>query len=302
MSKSFRVFVFFLSAVFWVLFSWVATIKSVAASHPQAGYQNQLAEAIEAEDSLQMARIYRSAGIDLMYQSSYTEAMKLLEEGLVVARQINNPRAIASFLNLLAECNSKLGNYPVAFELYEEVGDIYLSIPDSVGYAGLLINVACEYQDLGDHRQAIQSAIKAIQVKEETRDSMQLAFFYIKMAELLEAFHYESYEQWLFRAYALIRNPNHSAFYTTITIYNNLGQYYKKLDKTDMAMLYYDSVYVLSRQYGHTDGMEVGLSNLAMLAAQNHDYARALELHKEAILISEQGQNVFRRVGHLINA
>ncbi len=261
-----------------------------------------LAEAMEQGDSLQMTRQYRSIGVEYTYMSRFEEARHFLYKGLELAKALDNPRAIAAISNNLAECYAKLGDRTAALALYEEVGMIYLGIPDSVGYAGFLINLAAELQDMGENSIAMERAMLAVQVKEETGDSTNLAFFYNKLAELLENSHPERAREWLMKAYALIHVPKYSAMNTNISIYNNLGKIYRDLGAYESALAYYDSVYLLSSERGHLDGIEVGLSNQALIHARLGHTEKALTMHKQAIEVSARGQNTFRHTGHHINA
>ncbi len=139
-----------------------------------------LAEAREQGDSLQMTRQYRSIGVEYSYMSRFDEARSYLYKGLELAKVLDHPRAIAAISNNLAECHAKLGDRAGALALYEKVGMIYLSIPDSAGYAGFLINLAAELQDMGENSIAMERAMLAVQVKVETGDSTNLAFFTTK--------------------------------------------------------------------------------------------------------------------------
>jgi len=293
------------SLLLWFLFTVLVFFSSAQNPKDTSGVmelRNRLLVAYEQNDSLQMSRTYRSIGVEFMYASMIDTAFVYLEKALEIARALNHQRAIAAISNNLAECYSRKGDNPRALELYEEVGRIYLNIPDSVGYAGFLINLAAELQDMGETSRAIKTALEAVTIKESTGDVTQLAFYYNKVAELLEFSNPDSYAEWLHKAYDLMQDPAYTGFSTNITIYNNMAKYYRDRREYTMALAFYDSVYLVSKANNHQDGMEVGMSNLAMMHALMGDTLRALEKHKQAIEISKKGQNVFRRTGHYINA
>ncbi|TVQ16259.1 MAG: tetratricopeptide repeat protein [Bacteroidetes bacterium] len=284
-----------------ILLVLLSGTSAAADTLPGEQIQQELAHAREQKDSLQMARTLRTIGVEFMYASRIDSALVYLNEALEIASALSHDRAMAAIYNNIADCYSQLGDSQKAFELYDEVGRIYLGIPDSTGYAGFLINLASELQEAGQTAEAVERAVLAINIKEQTGDSTQLAFFYNKMAELLENSNPESARSWLMRAYGLIHTPQYTAFNTNITIYNNLAKMYRDLQEYELALIYYDSVYVVAKNHGHHNGMEVGLSNLAMLNAQLGDTVQALYLHRKAIEISAQGQNMYRRTGHFIN-
>jgi tetratricopeptide (TPR) repeat protein len=293
------------SNLIWFLFPALVFFTSAQNPNDTSGVtelRNRLVLAYEQNDSLQLTRTYRSIGVEFMYASMIDTAFVYLEKALAIARALDHPRAIAAITNNLAECYSRKGDNPKALELYDEVGSIYLSIPDSVGYAGFLINLAAEMQEMGETSRAIRTALEAVRIKEGTGDVAQLAFYYNKVAELLEFSNPESHREWLKKAYGLIQDPAYTSFSTNITIYNNMAKYHRDRQEYDMALAFYDSVYQVARLNHHQDGMEVGMSNLAMLHALMGDTVKALERHKQAIQISEKGQNVYRRTGHYINA
>ena len=259
-------------------------------------------KAEEVNDSLQMARSFRSIGVEYMYASLYDYALEYLEKALEVAKALEHQRAIAAIYNNMADCFSMQGKRDESFVLYDQMAEIYLSIPDSASYAGLLINLAAEYQDMGETAEALEKALLALQIKEETKDSVQLAFFYVKIAELFEAHNPEAYRNWLLNAYNLSKTPAYTTFYTNITIYNNMAKMYRDEGNYDLAIAWYDSVYTVAHRHDHQAGMEVGSSNMAMVYAQMGQNKKALEMHKLALIISGKGQNVFRHTGHAINA
>jgi pentatricopeptide repeat protein len=291
-----------LPVLFFFSSAFITLADNLNETEPLQRLKHNLAKACDENDSLQMARVMRSIGVEYTYSSRYDTALDYLYEALEIASALKHDRAIAAIYNNIAECYSKQGDSKKALTLYDEVGRIYLTIPDSAGYAGFLINLAAELQELGETANAVEKALLAIQVKEDIGDSVQLAFFYNKLAELLEKTNPVRSREWLFKAYRLIHNPKYTAFNTNITIYNNLARYYNEQGDYTMAFAYHDSVFIVSKQYGHHDGMEVSLSNQAMLHAKLGNTKEALEFHKQAILISEKGQNVFRRTGHYVNA
>jgi tetratricopeptide (TPR) repeat protein len=292
----------FLVVPFLVLSGLLAQAESKNETERLQSLKHDLSLAAESYDSLQMARIYRRIGVEYTYASRYDTALVYLYKALEIADALQHARATAAIYNNIAECYSKLGDSKKALNLYDEVGRIYLNIPDSAGYAGFLINLAAELQDLGETANAVEKAILAIQVKEQVGDSVQLAFFYNKLSELLEKTNPIRSRELLFKAYKLTHNPKYTAINTNITIYNNLARIYSEQGDYALAFIYHDSVYLISNQHGHHDGMEVSLSNQAMLYAKLGNIEEALGLHKRAIQISEKGQNVFRRTGHYVNA
>jgi tetratricopeptide (TPR) repeat protein/DNA-binding CsgD family transcriptional regulator len=264
--------------------------------------KKELFTATADHDSLQMARSLRHIGVENMFSSQYDSALNHLQKALKIAHALNHQKAIAAIYNNIAECYSKQGLREKALAAYDTMAIIYLSIPDSVSYAGMLINLAAEYQEMGENANALETALKATKIKEATGDSAHLAFFYIKVAELLESNQPESYRRWLLQAWHLSRTPEYTTFYTNLTIYNNMARMYRQDGNYERAIALYDSVYTIAKENGHHDGMEVGLSNLASIYAGLGETEKALQLYKKTLEISKKGQNVFRRTGHFINA
>ncbi len=253
-------------------------------------------------DSLQMSRLYRSIGREYSFASQHQRALEYYERGLEIAMALRHNRAIAVIKNEMADSYSKLGQRDKAITIYNEISQIFLSDNDSVSYAGVLINIAIEYQEMGDLSQAVEHALLSIRIKEEQGDSAVLAFYYNKLAELYETSNPQSHEEWLRKALELSKTPEHTTFYTNITIYNNLAKLYQGKGELNQARIYYDSVYVVSARHDHQAGMETGLANLAMITLQQGDTLLALDYQRKAVEEAARGENVFRQTSHLISA
>lgn len=261
-----------------------------------------LQNAIKSGDSLDMARNYRKIGISFIYESSIDSAIFYLEKGLYIAKAIQHPKAQGAIYNNLAECYSKLGNNEKALEVYQESAAMFLSLPDSIAYAGVLINISSVYDETGQAKQAIENALKAIEVKEVIGDSAQLAFYYNKVAELFEKIDSPKHSHYLLKAYSLSRYPNATTFYINISIFNNMGLLASKNGNIPDALAYYDTLYHLAFVNNHVDGMEIGLSNQASLYLRLGDLQKSSQLYKQAVTASEKSQNVYRKIDNLLSA
>lgn len=253
-------------------------------------------------DSLQMSRLYRSIGREYSFASQHQRALEYYEKGLEIAIALRHNRAIAVIKNEMADSYSKLGERDKTIAIYNEISQIYLNDNDSISYAGVLINIAIEYQETGDLSQAVEHALLSIRIKEEQGDSAVLAFYYNKLAELYETSNPQSHEEWLRKALELSQTPEYTTFYTNITIYNNLAKLYQSKGDLEQAKIYYDSVYIVSARYDHQSGMETGLGNLALITLQLGDTLQAIDYQRKAVEEAERGENVFRQTSHLISA
>lgn len=261
-----------------------------------------LQNAWENKDSLDIARCYRKIGISYIYESSLDSAVIFLNKGLDMARNIHSVKAQGAILNNLAECYSKQGRNDKALEAYEESASLFLSLPDSIAYAGVLINISAVYDEAGKAKMAIEKALQAIDVKESVGDSAQLAFYYNKVAELFKGLNSPKWKEYLMTAYYLSKNPDHTTFYTNITIFNNMGFVADSEGRLEDAIAYYDTAYMIAKKYNHIDGIETGLSNKASLYLKMGDYEKASLLYRQAVEAGEKGENVYRKTDNLINA
>lgn len=289
-------------SVFWILFCLPLLYGESQNSAIVDGFEQNLRDAYEQGDSLQKSRVYRQIGMEYMHYSQFDMALENLHKALFYAEALEHQRAIATIGNSLAECYSKQGNHTKALEVYSRSAEIFTQMSDSLALATILGNIACELQEMGRRSEAVKINLQAIRIKENLGDSASLAFFYNKMAELHEEKNPEKHRQWLMNAWELSQNPDYTSFSANISIYNNLGKMYMDRGLTDMALLFYDSLYQLSADQFYQEGMEVGLSNKALVFARKGNSPKALEYHKRALELSEKGQNVYRRTGHFINA
>lgn len=245
--------------------------------YTQAGYNSwQNFPAVwTLSDSLAIAREMRQQGLTCISEMEFGKAENLLRQAQGIAQRLGNRKATAVIGNNLAECYSVTGRHVLAVETYSEAYEILAAISDTAAMAGILINLGDEYAKTGQLEKAAEAELRAIRLKEAARDSSKLAFFYQKLGELFSSQDIDMWAQYAQKALQLSRKPEHTTWYTTIAIYNDLGAIYKKRGDYILAGAYYDTMYHLSAGAGYKKGISTANSENASLLYIQGKYKEA---------------------------
>lgn len=248
-----------------------------AKGYTQAGYNpwQNFPAVWTLSDSLAIAREMRQQGLTCISEMEFGKAENLLRQAQGIAQRLGNRKATAVIGNNLAECYSVTGRHVLAVETYSEAYEILAAISDTAAMAGILINLGDEYAKTGQLEKAAEAELRAIRLKEAARDSSKLAFFYQKLGELFSSQDIDMWAQYAQKALQLSRKPEHTTWYTTIAIYNDLGAIYKKRGDYILAGAYYDTMYHLSAGAGYKKGISTANSENASLLYIQGKYKEA---------------------------
>lgn len=108
---------------------------------------------IVANDSLRMWSLLDSA---LQFRSyDLPRTLSLLEEGLVIAEEIEHTAGLATAYNRIGLVNMFLDNYPRSLESFIEAKALYHSLGDQAREATVNVNMAMLYYELGQYDKAL---------------------------------------------------------------------------------------------------------------------------------------------------
>lgn len=288
-----------------MLLLFFAGFLYAAKGYTQAGYNpwQNFPSVWTLSDSLAIARELRQQGLTCISDMEFSKAENLLRQAQGIAQRLGNRKATAVIGNNLAECYSVTGRHALAVETYREAYEILAAIRDTAAMAGILINLGDEYAKTGQLEKAAEAELSAIRLKEAARDSSKLAFFYQKLGELFSSQDIDMWAQYAQKALQLSRKPEHTTWYTTIAIYNDLGAICKKRGEYILAGAYYDTMYQLSAGAGYKKGISTSNSEKASLLYMQGKYEEAYPYAVRAYdLIAETNDHYYLIYGATLKA
>lgn len=235
------------------------------------------------KDSLQLIAAYFEYGQHLDINGQKNASIENLKIAFKIAKQIKNHEKIAAIGNYLASTYWEVGSYEPSIEVYKAAYESAVKTKDSSQIAKISMNLATNYNYLGDYNLAIKYALYALKVKETAKDWERICYHYVSMATIFkETDNLEKWEYYIKKAYDL-KHVEHCASLGDIAkIYNNLGSISDRKGHYEIALAYYDSLMVLSKEANFDKGISAALRNSADIYKQLNQTKKALELLLEA--------------------
>ncbi|MCP4696799.1 MAG: tetratricopeptide repeat protein [Gammaproteobacteria bacterium] len=219
--------------------------------------------------------------------SDYPTALKKLEQGLKLARQLKHQQAISTFISNLGVVYNDLGQYAKALEYYEQALVIRRKIGDRKGVGNNLTNIGVVYKNLGQYAKALEYYEQALLIKREIGDRKgegnnltNIGVVYKNLGQYAKALEY--YEQALLIKREIGDRKGVGNNLTNIgVVYDDLGQYAKALETYEQAL-------VIGREIGNRKGVGGNLTNIGVVYQNLGQYAKALEYHEQALAIRRE--------------
>jgi serine/threonine protein kinase/tetratricopeptide (TPR) repeat protein len=188
------------------------------------------------------ARLLDQAGLYLLGQGQYTQALRLLQKALYVRETLQPPdqRAVGETLNNLASCYLYLGEYAQAEALFARVLTICedLNGPTHADVANSLNNLALVYHKRGNYALAESCLQRALAIREQLRATAHpdlartlndLAMLHHQQGRLREA---EEYYRRGLATWEQVPGPAHPDL---AVLLNNLAMLYAQQRNYDLA-------------------------------------------------------------------
>jgi signal transduction histidine kinase len=190
-------------------------------------------------------------------------ALLLNQQGVELSRKINFRKGEATCLRGIASVFTTKGNYPAALTTDLQALKISEEIKDERGIATLLRGLSDIYFYQGDIVRSIDYAHKAIAMCQKLKDSVALEVTFISLGDTYEKTN--QLDSGLFYTrLAEILPQSRTIDYQGI-ILSNFGNLYRKIGKTDSAMMYYRLSIPYFRQTNNDEGfceLYLGMANI----------------------------------------
>jgi CHAT domain-containing protein len=225
-------------------------------------------------------------GEELLGKSKYLAALNKLQQGLVLAQNINYKEAEGTALNDIGAVYNYLGQYPKALEYYQRSLIISRVIGNMAGEGITLNNIGSVYDSLGQYPKALgyyqQSLImrRAIDnIAGEGTTLNNIGSVYDSLGQYPKALEY--YQQALTISRAIGDRDGEGANL------NNIGAVYKYLGQYPKALEYFQASLIMRKAIGNQDGEAANLNNIGGIYDSLEQYPKALEYLQQALLINK---------------
>lgn len=244
-------------------------------------FQKTIANA--ADDSLLKLTAYFEYGKNLDLFGEKEASIENLKIALRIAKNTDDNSKVATTANYLANTYATIGDFIASNNAYEIALESADKIQNSGEIAKISMNLASNYNYTGDYEKAIKYGLYALKIKETKNNLERICYHYIAMGNIFrENNNTAKWEEYVQKAYKMKDVKGCASFSDMAKIYNSLGGIGVQKEEFEKALLYYDTLYVLSQKENYNQGISVALTNSAGVYKQLNNFSKALELTKEA--------------------
>lgn len=237
-------------------------------------------------DSLRLL-LHRKAGAFYLNSGQPLKAKNHFVQAVELARLKGDKANLAAALNNAGIAFDDLFETDSAIRYYTAASQLYIAQKDSVRYALTLINIAILYKNKGHHHKAVDTAIKAASILEQTEDTRSLSDAYTTLGNSLKSIN--QFDQALtYHQKALqLRQADLDSSGLAGTL-NNIGNIYRYQKKYDEALEQYFKALTIKERTGTQKSIATTLDNIATTYLDLHQIARASTYFQQALSIRQK--------------
>lgn len=254
------------------------------------------AQAQMTQERISEALRLTQVGIQQFNTGQFREALKTLEQALVIYRAIGDSPNGDSFalrtsesdvLSSIGVVYRRLGQYPQALKYYEQALVIKEKIGDKAGESAVLNNIGSLYLDLGQYPQALKYLEQALAIKKEVGDYATQGVVLNNIGEVYNYIgQYPNALNYYFQALSILTRVGNKAGEGTVlhnigTVYNYIGQY-------PQALNYFEEALVIRKEVGDKASEGITLNFIGDVYSNLGQYTQALKYYEQALVIRKK--------------
>lgn len=273
-------FVLFIFSPLLLLYAQPDTINNEVDS-----LRNKFADSIDQAkgDSLKLMHAYYRYAEYLDNEGDFETCKPMMESALRLAVNIQNHKEIATIANHLARVYLVFGEHVLSNQAYETGLVSAEKIEDHDNIIKISMNLANNYNLGGDYNKAITYALKALEAREKYNNLERICYDYVSMGNIFkENDNMQKWEEYILKAYKMKDIEGCASIGDIAKIYNGLGGIAESNSQFEKALLYYDTLMVLSKQGNYFSGINTSFTNSALVYKRLNKPEKALELIIEA--------------------
>ncbi len=236
-----------------------------------------------ANDNVKRIEAHFEFGAYLDNEGETEASILQFETALRIAQSIENDQQIARIGNYLANMYAATGNFKASNETYIIALKSAEKMNNSGEIAKISMNLASNYNYTGEYEKAIEHGLYALKTKETTQNLERICYHYIAMGNIFrENNNTVKWEEYVQKAYKMKDVEGCASFGDLAKIYNSLGGIAVQKGELEKGLLYYDTLFAISKEAGYEQGICTALTNSAGVYKQLGNYEKALEMTTEA--------------------
>ncbi|MEO0538901.1 MAG: CHAT domain-containing tetratricopeptide repeat protein [Cyanobacteria bacterium P01_A01_bin.123] len=238
-------------------------------------------------DLASLASTIGNLGILYTDLHDYEQAIKLQNEQLAIARQINSPEAEASALLSLGIVQQLLGNYRQAINHFQDSLSIAQAIDDVSKEFHSLNNLGVVYVALGQYEQALTLYEQALAISQRTGDHRGIGQMFRNLGVAYSGLGQEEQSIELhLEALAIARSRN-DANGEGVSL-GNMAASHVRLGQYDEALTLYQQRLILARSSADIRGEANSLGGLGDIYRQQGDYQQAIAFYEQELALNRE--------------
>ena len=239
----------------------------------------------ENQTSDRIAKLYQEVGVLHLRKGDYENAIKILDEGILICSGVECPKVLAELDITLGWVYQKKSDSFKAISCFEQ--SVGLLGKESSRESGLALNgLGVVYWGLGELNRALNCYQKSLKVFDDLKDengsatvNINLGLFHRSKGEPKEALRYfEKALQWEQRSGDIV---------DLSFLYNNLALTWESLYGWDKSLEYHQRSYEIKEKMGDQDGVAIALTNMGIVHLKRGVISKSLENHFKAFRIFE---------------
>lgn len=239
--------------------------------------------AMAASDSLNLIDAYYQYGEYFAMEGNVEAAIEQFERAFHIADSYNNATQVAKAGNYLANMYAAMGDFKSSNNTYLKALKAAEKTKNGGEIAKISMNLASNYNFIGKYQQAIKYGLYALSIKESTQNLERICYHYIAMGNIFrENSNNLKWEEYVQKAYEMKDVEGCASTIDIVKIYNSLGGIEVQKEAYEKALLYYDTLRVISQDAEYDQGISTALTNSAGVYRQLGNISRALELAIDA--------------------
>lgn len=230
---------------------------------------------------------------------STTKGLSIGKQAYDLAIKENFSTGQANALNALATNYNVQSDYPNSIECYLKALRIYEHKKDTFGITTILSNLSISYLNRDNFSKAEEVLQRSLALSLILKDQEKIATNYTNLANI--KYKQKKFENAVSIFYKVARISRELKDEEGVAIaYNNIGACYSELNKPELALLYFDSSYVMFKKLENYRGAGVSLFGKAEHLSKYLDSAQQLgqtklELASSAESLFLQAENYLQR-------
>ena len=215
-------------------------------------------------DSIKQLEAYFEYGEYLNESGNQEKSIKQFKTAMRIAKNSNNNEKLATIGNYLANIYAANSNFNASNDTYLLALEAAEKTGNSGEIAKISMNLASNYNYTGDYEKATKYGLYALRIKETKNNLERICYHYIAMGNIFrENNNMPKWEEYVQKAYKMKDVEGCASLGDIAKIYNSFGGLAVQKEEFEKALLFYDTLMVLSRDANYKQGISTALTNSA---------------------------------------